>query len=224
MGEKSKSPYYLSPSDRVFQVSLVLYCPVSFMLDCIFRHSDVIEAYAFCYHDSDEKPLKDSDGNIVKDSSGNIVLTLKEPHIHLLLVFRRRVTCSVLKRWFYRIDDKGLVESVLFEKILDRASAFDYLIHKYHPDKYQYPEERRIFKPDISYFSDFSDSLDTLSSAFFELKRGVPIQTLVCKYGRDFLLHLHNLVYALDYERSRDGKSSQSIDFLDPLNDFKDIL
>lgn len=195
--ERSHKPSYLPPSSQVWQMSLILYCPVTFMKDVLFMHQADIRCYAFAYHDQDLKPAKDESGKPLLDDDGKPVMIPKEPHIHLLLIFNRRIRASVMYRWFFRIDDNGKKESVLFEKILDRLAAYEYLIHKYDPDQYQYPESRRKCSCVEDFISDY-EAPDLLTACMDELMQNKNPRYLYQKYGSQFLIHMEKLYAARD--------------------------
>ena len=190
-------PFYLSPSSRVLEIALVLYCPISFLIDVLhFRRSE-IDSYAFILHDQDSTVLKDESGNDLLDEHGSPLTELKQPHVHLLLKFHRRITASVVRRWFFRIDENGLKETVLIKRVLDRVSAYEYLIHKYDPDKFQYdPKKRKCNNP--SAWLDEFEAPDLLTGALFDLLDGKSHKYLCSKYGSQFIIHQERVYQSRD--------------------------
>lgn len=144
----------------------------------------------------------------------------KEPHFHLLLFLRRKFRISSILRWFYRIDDKGLVETVTGTGISNPELAYAYLTHKFDYDKYQYPYSR-VKASSKAFFENLSSrsSDDTLTNAFYDRQAGAGVDELIKKYGRDFILHYDKIMHlcrisALENERKR---SSERLDFFDEL-------
>lgn len=146
------------------------------------EHRNQIRVYAYAYHDKDTK----EDG------------TLKEPHIHLVLVTYSACTLSSIRRWFSGFkDEKGMDITTTAQICSDVFQMYDYLTHNtieaIKDGKYQY-DKNIIQTNDVcgpsAYFRGSEESdFDSITLASEELLKGANIQDLGKRYGRDFILH-----------------------------------
>lgn len=148
--------------------SLVTYLSENQLNEVLQRKSEYIKAFSYCVHDMD------------KD---------KEKHTHIILLLNSPRYVSTVKNWFNGyVDDSGNTVNTLCQKCHNVTSAFDYLIHKDNPEKYQYDPCLRITS-DLQFFSETSDNEDVAKLALFDLLDGVPLREVAKRYGRDFIYH-----------------------------------
>lgn len=163
-------------------VVCISYAPLSVIHNAINLHRDNIRAWAYIYHDKD-----------VNDKG-----ELKEPHFHIILRLYRGFTHSCVKRWFACLNDNGELINTHVVNCSDVGSYFEYLIHKYDPDKYQYdPADRKCSNP-LDFLNDDAVCQDNLTDALEDILRGVPSYDIVKKYGRDFIIHSRTLYELAD--------------------------
>lgn len=169
-------------SGRSRKFSCITYLHEFQILSVIAQHRNQIRVYAYAYHDKDTK----EDG------------TLKEPHIHLILVTYSPCTVTAIRRWFSGFkDDKGQEITTTAQICTDVFQMYDYLTHStieaIKGGKYQY--DKSIVKTNdlcgpSAYFRASEESdYDNITLATEELLKGAKIQDLGKRYGRDFILH-----------------------------------
>lgn len=169
-------------SGRFRPWEIVVYCSKRELLSMLGKHNQRIAHYAFIEHDLDRY---EEDNEELGHKKGDI----KKVHIHCLLDFFDGHTFSSVKKLFTLGD---LVPRV--EKISDRQAKFEYLTHKNHPDKFQYSEDE-IFSNDISYYKDIclrgdkKDKDNLALQIINDLLNGTNPYTMVCRYGRDYVIH-----------------------------------
>lgn len=137
------------------------YAPLEALRDVI----STLDAYALIVHDRDTKP----DG------------TPKEAHIHLLAYRKKghRITLY-----------KGLPGNTFVDVPKNKRLAYEYLLHKNHPDKHQY-SEKDILAENPGYFYDVPLSPDEAKQEanenFLEDLENLTRRELAIKYGRDYI-------------------------------------
>lgn len=152
--------------NKVYNVSLVSYAPLSFIEDTLKFHISQLKAYSFCFHDKDEG---------------------KKPHTHIVICSKMPLKVSTYCNWFNFVNDNGLKEQTLGEKCIDVKSSFNYLCHLDNPEKFQYPiDDRIVFNPD---FFDHSSTDDLSVLALTDLLSGCSIRETALKYGKSFIYH-----------------------------------
>ena len=104
---------------RCYSWSLIIYDDKSTILSAINTNNDIISEYAL-------SPLHQFDG--------------KEPHYHLLIVFKREKSLSCIAKTF------NLSQNLFGEKLKDKYLAYRYLTQKDDKDKYQYDENEIFFR------------------------------------------------------------------------------
>lgn len=141
-----------------------------------------ISRFAFIKHDKDvyDKTVLDNDGNIVHN-----VGDLKEPHIHLLVVYKNARTRSAVLADFANREQNTLVE-----QCIELDSAFDYLTHRRNPEKIQY-DEQSIICDDLSYWQSLArgEEDNTATQLIADILSGKNPVYLLKRYGRDFVLN-----------------------------------
>lgn len=123
-----------------------------------------ISRYAFIKHDKDEN---------------------KEPHIHLLVVYKNARTWSAVKK-----DFENRSQNTMVEVCTELSGAYDYLTHARNPEKFQY-STADIVSDDPSYWTalvagEMPNRATELISDILDGKN--PIYMLK-KYGRDYVLN-----------------------------------
>lgn len=148
----------------------------------LLKHSNSIRYYAFAVHDKD---VFDSYGD------GHKAGDLKQPHIHFCLFLQYPIRPKFVGNWFKNEHSVNVDCSAL----RDVPSAFAYLTHKNNPEKFQYSDDIVVcnnfsaFMPEKEFVK-----CDSLTQAVFDLVAGSSIKTLVTRYGRDFIIHYHDVM------------------------------
>lgn len=177
-----------------------------------------ISHYAFIYHDKDLKDddeLKklisdydnmpeDEQAEQLKQIKNNKTVALKVPHIHLIIITPRKLTCSKVVALFYRSTKEGEKGCNTLCEIASNVDAcYDYLTHN-TPEcrvklKTVYPDTD-IYVSDNEYWSGKgveTKRYDTLTSCVFDILEGYTASYLLKKYGRDYIInerHIYEIV------------------------------
>ena len=168
-----------APSGRSRKFSCITYLSEMQLKVCLMRHINQIRVYAYAYHDKDTK----EDG------------TLKEPHIHLIIVTHNTCSISSIRRWFGGyVDNKGMEITTTAQACSDVFSMYDYLTHNTREareaGKYQYDKSIIQTNDTDGYFMASEESeYDSITLATEALLKGVSPRDLGKRYGRDFILH-----------------------------------
>lgn len=148
---------------------------------CEKLESEQISHWAFSYHDKDEK----------EDGTG-----LKEPHFHVLIVFRGNKSIEACRKFF----EEGCDQNTLAKPIEDMEHDFRYLLHLDDKDKYQYEAGARV--TDGSKFWERLDKERTSKGKPSDeelvddlLNESIDIEKMGRKYGRDFMKNLERYQY-----------------------------
>ena len=118
--------------------------------------------------------------------------------------FYNACTLKACSRLFTTENDKPRVYS-----IGDMGLAYDYLIHKNHPDKYQY-KKCDITSDDLSHYEKLlingekSDNDNKSENIVMDILAGVPTRILVSRYGRDFIIHMSQYLDCANKIRTED--------------------
>ena len=171
-------------------VVCISYAPLRVIENAILMHADNIRAWAYIYHD------KFSPAELENTSSGR-----KEPHYHIILRLYRPFTHSAVKRWFACLNDNGELINTHVVNCSDVGAYFEYLIHKYDPDKFQYDANERKCSNPADFITDDAICQDNLTDALEDILNGVPTYAIVKKYGRDFIVHSRTLFEIADRVR-----------------------
>lgn len=133
------------------------YCKLGFI-------HGIIKHYAFIKHDCDVG---------------------KEPHIHLLVVYKNARTASAVKA-----DFAGYTQNTLVEVCSELDSAYDYLTHKRNADKYQY-DRTLIVCDNVGYWEQTAcgNEPNTAEELIYDIIRGCSPREMLHKYGRDYVLN-----------------------------------
>lgn len=172
-------------------VVCISYAPLRVIKNALAMHSESIKAWAYIYHD------RFSDSELEESSSGE-----KEPHYHIMLRFYRPFTHSAVKRWFACLNDDGELINTHVVNCSNVGSYYDYLIHKYDPDKFQFDESDRKCSNPADFESDESICSDSSFDALDMILKGVPTYEIARKYGRDFIIHSRTLFELADRIRA----------------------
>ena len=195
-------------------LTVMTYCPVEFIREVLNLHADDIRAYAYIYHDKfSAEELGDKER--------------KEPHYHIVLRLNRPFTESAVSKWFVFYNSDGLRQRVDVKATDDPFECYDYLIHKHHPEKYQFSEHDivcnfpKAFKRKSDNISD-----DNALNALNDLINGTPVYTVCKRYGRDIIYHLNALVYAkfLISRNSSDCLPFSTVNFVETDEDLENVF
>lgn len=108
----------------------------------------------------------------------------------MIVDFFNAHTFTAVKKLFTTENDKPRVR-----EILSRQGAFEYLIHKNNPDKFQYSYDL-IKSDEIKYYEKFckegySTDKDNISEQIIaDILNNIPPRLLVKRYKRDFILNM----------------------------------
>ncbi len=170
-----------SSTGRARKFSCITYLSELQLQVCLLAHAEQIRCYAYAYHDKDVR----EDG------------TLKEPHIHLIIVTYNTCTVSAIRRWFKGYVDKNGDITTTAQICNDVFEMYDYLTHSTkearEQGKYQY--EKDIVKCNDTaiktrYFQASAESeYDNITLATEMLLKGEKVRDLGKIFGRDFILH-----------------------------------
>lgn len=157
--------------------------------DVLQAHWEQIDWWAFCRHDQDKLYPLNPD-----------VDTLKVAHTHIVLRTYSPLPRSTVRNWFYGdyTDDNGERINTLFDFTRNPPGALRYLMHMDHPHKHQYAREE-VFtnNPDFDEYIKTNDYDDcTLYAAALDLNKGLSYDDLCRRYGRDFIIHYKDIVFA----------------------------
>lgn len=149
-----------------------------------------VKNYAWILHDKDVK----------EDGSP------KEPHIHLVVVYTNARTLSAVRADFAQYE-----QNTMSEYCIDLEGAYDYLLHKRNPEKYQY--EKDLVHTNVGYFrGDYSSAEDnTAYCLVMDIIAGKSRLELLRKYGRDYAINrdkyygvAHEIMQEEEYEHPDD--------------------
>lgn len=168
-------------------VVCITYAPLDVIKRSLQMHATSIRAYAYIYHD------RFTDAELADAKNGH-----KEPHYHIIIRLYRSFTLSSIKRWFACVDDNGVLINTHVVPCSDVGAYYDYLIHKYDPDKYQYNLSDVTCSNPLDFTEDQSVNQDNLTDALDDILRGVSAYTIAKKYGRDFIVHSKTLFELAD--------------------------
>ena len=156
-----------------------------FQLNDLLRDKESqIRNCAYIYHDKDT------------DKNGELI----EPHWHILFYCYCGHTLQQIIKWFNGfVDNKDMPINSYVEKVNLSTSwnVFDYLTHNTEKSieqgKFVYDKDC-IFGWNFDFFI-HSDSAETdnLTCAITDLLCGVNLQTVVKRYGRDFIIHYSHI-------------------------------
>lgn len=191
-------------------VVCISYAPLSVIERAIQFHADNIRAWAYIYHD------RFSPSELENLSSDN-----KEPHYHIILRLYRPFTHSAVSRWFTCTDVEGKLVNTHVTRCSDVGAYFDYLIHKYNPDKFQYDSSERKCSNPADFITDDAINQDNLTDALIDILNNVSTYDLVKKYGRDFIIHSRTLFELAD--RIRCERSDRSAIVYNEIHSMEDI-
>ena len=151
---------------KIYNVSLITYCPLSFVETVLKNHVSQLKAFSYCLHDRD------------KD---------KEPHIHIIIISKMPMLLQTYINWFKFIDENDNKVNTFGEKLVDIKGAYQYLLHLNSPEKYQYDEkQRKTFNTD---FFELKNHEDKSILALTDILAGCSLRDCALRYGRDFIYH-----------------------------------
>lgn len=180
-------------SGRTRRFSCITYLNENQLNVCLLAHSSQIRYFAYAYHDKDIR----EDG------------TLKEPHIHLILVTYNACSVSAIRRWFSGFLDENGPITTTAQFCSDIFSMYDYLTHSTKEcialGKYLYDKSIIVTNDKDGYFQGSSESdLDNITLACEMLLRGEKVHDVAKIFGRDFILHYNTIKsYVNDVLRER---------------------
>lgn len=161
----------------------ISYVPKWRLIRALNDHSDLIRGFAYIWHDQfSDFELKNSDH--------------KSPHWHVLILTYRDLSYKQIERFFWYIDDAGCVVNTFAQVCTDPGAYYDYMWHNpaHYSNRFTF-SEKEITCSDLSLFKvDILSNADSLTLATFDMLKGVPVFTLVSRYGRDFIVHYHQIL------------------------------
>lgn len=185
----------INNSKRLRYWDVVLYITEFDLFEILIRNTERISHYAYIVHDKDvwdEESVKELQSRPEDERPETIPVVgdFKKQHIHLIVDFFNAHTFSAVKKIFTTENDKPRVR-----EILSRQGAFEYLVHKNNPDKFQYSYDL-IKSDDIKYYEKFckegfSTDKDNISEQIVaDILNNIPPRLLVKRYKRDFILNM----------------------------------
>lgn len=177
-----------SSSSGYFNHDILTYVPLDHLYRVFDRHRDDIKAWAFAFHDHDVFTEKDELENPL-----HVAGTLKEKHFHVILRLYRRVRCRTVCDWFYYLDGADLPVTTRSIPCDSVAKRFEYLLHSRDSGKFQYPLKNRICTDPSLFENVYEDTTDSLTECYLDLMSGTKTDTLIRRYGRDFIIHYQKL-------------------------------
>ena len=158
-----------------------------------YCHLPHVKNYAYIMHDKD----------LLEDG------TPKQPHIHLVVVYHNARTLSAV-----RSDFTAYEQNTLSEYCIDLEGAYDYLLHKRNPEKYQYSKDE--VKTNVGYFrGDYSSAEDnTAFCLVMDIISGKSRFDLLRKYGRDYAINrekYHGLATEIQQEQEYEFLDSETL-------------
>lgn len=192
----------ITSSKRFRHFDVVLYCSLEELKSKLLEYSSRIVRYAFILHDHDlySDDILSDDGETVLHKKGE----LKKPHFHLIVSFYNNCTLMACKRVFTTLNDNPRVIS-----IGDMQLAYEYLIHKNDPDKYQY-NKCDIVSDDINFYEKLcingckEETDNKAEKIVMDLIAGVSTRIMVARYGRDFIIHRSQYAECADIIKNED--------------------
>ncbi len=150
-------------------------------------HLDEIKAYAYIFHD------RFSDAEIkAREELGK---PPEVPHFHIQIRLWKEKRPSTVAKWFWCVDENGPVNT-LPENNTSVSAYYDYLIHKFDPDKFQYsPSDRVVFRSEYFEIPEYSDADDGLLALQMAMVNMRPYE-IAKRLGKTFVWH-HNDIYDL---------------------------
>lgn len=168
---------------------LSTYVPVDVIADVLSRKLVQIKCYAYNTHDKDVY-LQD----VLDKKTGEIIHRAGDPeivHTHIYLELHNSRKPSEIISWFRYFDENGVAVNTFKEIPMYSQGCLDYLIHKHNPEKYQYSIESVV-----SYGFDIQDGslvagddYDFTYDIISDLVAGVPLKTMIKRYGKNFVYH-----------------------------------
>lgn len=171
----------IGSSGRYRKFSCITYLNLYQLEFCISKHLNQIRAYAWAPHDKDTR----EDG------------TLKEPHIHLIIITYNTCTLSAIRRWFDGFIKDGKPITTTAQKCTDEYEMYKYLTHSttqaIAEGKYLY-DESIIQCNNKGYFQANEESeWDNVQLACEMLLKGATVHDCGKRFGRDFILHYRQI-------------------------------
>lgn len=165
-------------SKRYRNFSLITYLKEKDIEKVLYKHNRQLRAYAYINHNLDKNEFNE----------------LKEEHYHLLISLINNTTCEAIKNWFNGFEDtKGQHINTLVQPMHDINSSYKYLIHDTEVAKEQgkYVYDKQDIKGyNLSFFEDTTkQEIDNLTLALSDMLDGIPLDEIMKKYGRDFIVH-----------------------------------
>lgn len=186
----------MSDSKRYRNFCLMTYLQDEQILQVLGRHERQLKAYAYITHNKDV------------DEFGKPKII----HRHLLISLVNNTTVDALRNWFKGFEDEnGKQINTLAQPMHEISGSFDYLTHETEQaiaeGKYQYPKED-IKGYNLDFFTDSSKAeQDNLSLAIDDLLKGIPLDEVRKRYGRDFIMHYgHIKMLFNDIQKQTGGK------------------
>lgn len=152
--------------EKYYNFACVTYASEDQIKRFLHVYRNHIKHYAYALHDKDDN----------------------ETHTHIILLWHNNCSCSAVKRRFSKFTD----QNTMVEPLRDKSACFEYLTHKNDEDKIQY--DVSIIKMDnAGYWQScvYEEETDENKAVAIinDLLNGVPLNYMLKRYGRDFVLN-----------------------------------
>lgn len=153
------------------------YLSVDDFKSVLLKHSNAVREYAFALHDKD---------TFEDDTADHKKGDLKIPHIHFCILLQYPIRAKYVGNWF----KSETSVNISCQPMADIVASFEYLTHKRNLDKYQYPDSVVVCSNFSAFMADkeFTNT-DTITQSLYDWLAGATLDTLVSRYGRDFIIH-----------------------------------
>lgn len=168
---------------RVRRFNLITYLSETQLQEVLHVHD--VRWFAYAYHDKDVK----------EDGSP------KESHCHVVLVTENSHTETAVKRWFTGyLDETNQIINTRVQQCVDLEGSYRYLTHLDNPDKFQYDSSVVVCSDEPNF-----ETLEQpdIVNAVMELIQGDNLESVMKRYGRDFVMHFSHiraLLNSMGYE------------------------
>lgn len=157
-----------SNQTRFRRLFIRTYSPEQNVKSFLTKQDRNIQSYAYINHNKD----------VYDDGSP------KEPHIHLLIYSKEGVRLTSLFKYF--------TENTRIEIPVNTFSAFQYLTHENHPEKYQYRPDEVVKHSTPRFYSVASENAEQeakeeANRLWLEDVQNLTRKELAIKYGRDYV-------------------------------------
>lgn len=108
---------------------------------------------------------------------------LKQEHLHFIVNLNNAMTLTAFGAYFKNED-----QNTLYQPMIDKSGAFDYLTHANNPEKHKYEEKEVEVVGGIDFWKKIVAD-DKTNSIIDDLIHKVRMRDMVDRYGRDFVIN-----------------------------------